>query len=111
LSNRRCPQCHANYAAPARFCPRDGTPLVEVAPPPDGGANTAKLRAVDKAAEPTDPLYTNLTGQTLGENYLVDRRLGEGGMSYVYLGQEITSGRKVALKVLSPRLSNDAASV
>ena len=111
MSNRRCPRCHTNYAAPARFCPRDGTPLVEVAPPPDDGANTAKVRAVEKAAEPADPLYSSLTGQTLGENYLVDRRLGEGGMSYVYLGQEIASGQKVALKVLSPKLSRDPASV
>ena len=78
MSNRRCPRCHTNYAAPARFCPRDGTPLVEVAPAPDDGANTAKLRAVEKAAEAADPPYTSLTGQTLGEHYLVDRRLGEG---------------------------------
>ncbi len=111
MSNRRCPRCHTHYSPPARFCPRDGTPLVEVAPAPDGGANTAKVRAIERAAEPADPLYTSLTGQKLGDHYLVDRRLGEGGMSYVYLARELSSGRQVALKVLSPRLSRDPGSV
>ena len=30
MKNRRCPRCHTHYAAPARYCPSDGTPLVEV---------------------------------------------------------------------------------
>jgi serine/threonine protein kinase len=111
LSNRRCPRCHTHYGPPARFCPRDGTPLVEVAPPPSDTGSTAKARAIERAAEPADPIYTSLTGQTLGDRYLISRRLGEGGMSYVYLGRELGSGREVAVKVISPRLSRDPASV
>jgi len=68
------------------------------------------MRAVERAAEPLDPLYTSLTGQTLGDRYLIGRRLGEGGMSYVYLAREVASGRELAVKVLSPRLSRDPGS-
>jgi tRNA A-37 threonylcarbamoyl transferase component Bud32 len=111
LSNRRCPRCHNHYAAPARFCPNDGTPLVEVAPAPAQVANTAQARAIERAAEPADPVYTSLTGRTLGGRYRIERRLGEGGMSYVYLAQDLETDRQVALKVLSPRLIRDPASV
>jgi serine/threonine protein kinase len=85
--------------------------LVEVAPPPADGPSTAKARAIERAAEPLDPLYTSLTGQTLGDRYLISRRLGEGGMSYVYLARELGSGRELAVKVLSPKLSRDPSSV
>jgi serine/threonine-protein kinase len=85
--------------------------LVEVAPAPSNGPSTAKARAIERAAEPLDPLYTSLTGQTLGDRYLISRRLGEGGMSYVYLARDLGSGRELAVKVLSPRLSRDPGSV
>jgi serine/threonine-protein kinase len=111
LSNRRCPRCHTHYAAPARFCARDGTPLVEVAPARTDLASTARTRAIAQAAEPADPVYTSLTGQTVGGRYRIERRLGEGGMSFVYLAQDLEAGREVALKVLSPRLIRDPASV
>jgi len=84
---------------------------VEVAPAPSNGPSTAKVRAIERAAEPLDPLYTSLTGQTLGDRYLISRRLGEGGMSYVYLARDLGSGRELAVKVLSPRLSRDPGSV
>jgi len=84
---------------------------VEVAPAPSNGPSTAKARAIERAAEPLDPLYTSLTGQTLGDRYLISRRLGEGGMSYVYLARDLGSGRELAVKVLSPRLSRDPGSV
>ncbi len=57
-----------------------------------------------------DPL-TTLAGQTLDRRYRVGKRLGEGGMSYVYRAEEIETGRHVAVKILLPRLSRDPASV
>jgi len=81
---------------------------VEVAPGPTDGVSTARARAVERDAE---PIYTSLTGQTVGGHYRIDRRLGEGGMSYVYLAQDLEAGREVALKVLSPRLIRDPGSV
>jgi serine/threonine-protein kinase len=83
---------------------------VEVAPDPLGTASTARARAIERAAEPPDPVYTSLTGQTIGGRYRIERRLGEGGMSYVYLARDLQADRDVALKVLSPRLVRDPAS-
>ena len=64
----------------------------------------------DPLAASGDPL-TTLAGQTLDRRYRVGKRLGEGGMSYVYRAEEIETGRQVAVKILLPRLSRDPASV
>jgi eukaryotic-like serine/threonine-protein kinase len=53
----------------------------------------------------------SLTGQVLDQRYQIARKLGEGGMSYVYQALEIGTGRPVAVKILIPRLSRDPASV
>ena len=39
-------------------------------------------------------------------NYQIDRLLGEGGMSRVYLGIDLKTGQKVAIKELLPHLAN-----
>ncbi len=64
----------------------------------------------------TDPQVTppvpdsepDLTGMPLGEYHLL-RRLGRGGMADVYLGQQDTLRRQVAIKVLKRHLANDPA--
>ena len=48
----------------------------------------------------------NLTGRELG-GYLVLRRIGSGGMADVYLAEQKSLGRQVALKVLHARLAHD----
>jgi eukaryotic-like serine/threonine-protein kinase len=53
----------------------------------------------------------SLTGQVLDQRYHITRKLGEGGMSYVYQAQEVDTGRAVAVKILIPRLSRDPSSV
>ncbi len=53
----------------------------------------------------------DLSNQILDARYQVMKKLGEGGMSYVYLAKEISSGDTVAIKVLSPRLASDKSSV
>jgi serine/threonine-protein kinase len=67
-------------------------------------------RAADPLAPSGDPAST-LSGKTLDRRYRVGKRLGEGGMSYVYRAEELESGRQVAVKILLPRLSRDPASV
>ena len=53
----------------------------------------------------------SLTGQVLDQRYQIARKLGEGGMSYVYQAIEIGTERPVAVKILIPKLSRDPASV
>jgi serine/threonine-protein kinase len=52
-----------------------------------------------------------LSGELLDSRYQVLRKLGEGGMSYVYLATEVATGQEVAIKVLSPKLASDKSSV
>ena len=48
-----------------------------------------------------------VAGATLA-GYRIERRLGRGGMSVVYLAEDLALERKVALKILAPELSEDA---
>jgi eukaryotic-like serine/threonine-protein kinase len=126
LSNRRCPRCQSTYAPPARFCSKDGSPLVEVAPLADlavpavaaAAPSVPAAPAASRAAPASPPapssaqsIYATLTNQILDERYRVGRRLGEGGMSYVYEAQELAGGPTLAVKILIPRLSRDPGSI
>lgn len=61
-------------------------------------------------SQPEQALAPDLSGQTLGE-FFVLRRLGIGGMGQVYLAEQISLKRKVALKILRPELAADAVSL
>src|SRR5919205_3675941 len=50
----------------------------------------------------------DLVGKTIGERYLVERKLGEGGMSHVYLARALNlRNYAVVIKVLSHSLIQD----
>jgi eukaryotic-like serine/threonine-protein kinase len=58
--------------------------------------------------EPRDEIPLDLAGRQLGDYHLL-RRLGRGGMAEVYLAEQQSLGRPVAVKVLKPSLaSNDS---
>ena len=42
---------------------------------------------------------------TLGGTYILERELGGGGMSRVFLAEETALGRRVVIKVLPPELA------
>ncbi|HMA02693.1 MAG: serine/threonine-protein kinase [Gemmatimonas sp.] len=132
----RCPTCQATYSDDASFCSRDGTKLVAVvnpaasrpaspfippAPPPHPPASHARVfeplgaepRATSQRSGPSGAPtakaldYSKLDGETLDARYVVTRKIGEGGMSFVYLADDVLTKRPVAIKILSPSLSQD----
>ncbi|HLW64303.1 MAG TPA: protein kinase [Gemmataceae bacterium] len=50
------------------------------------------------------------SGRTLGE-FVIIRRLGKGGMGQVYLAEQLSLKRKVALKILRPELAANQTSL
>jgi serine/threonine-protein kinase len=53
------------------------------------------------------PDHSKLVGETLDSRYVVTRKIGEGGMSFVYLADDVIGKESVAIKILSPALSQD----
>ena len=58
-------------------------------------------------AGPGCPHADPLLGQTLAGRYLIQRKLGEGGMSGVYLATHTVLGKQVALKILHGELATE----
>jgi len=108
VSQRRCPKCHKVYAGDARFCPQDGSPLVDVTAPAAAPASgsTQIRQAVKPKPVDADPAKT-LRNQVLDQRYQVVRKLGEGGMSFVYEAKDISNGESVAVKIMTPKLAQD----
>jgi protein kinase-like protein len=52
-----------------------------------------------------------LIGTVLDNRYRIERKLGEGGMGLVYLGQHMRTGRKCAVKLLPPDAMDDIDAV
>ncbi|HKG90663.1 MAG TPA: serine/threonine-protein kinase [Gemmatimonadaceae bacterium] len=81
---------------------------------PLGPGNPPRLttpRAVASVGGPKKPAgppsHANLAGSILDGRYRVVKKVGEGGMSFVYLAQDVSTSERYAIKVLSPALSQD----
>ncbi len=81
---KQCNLCERTYDDDARVCELDGTVLADFGPK-------------------QDPLL----GRSINGRYRVLQKLGEGGMSVVYLAEQINIERKVALKVLHGEYARD----
>src|ERR1041385_3862524 len=83
-------------------------------------ANRFEGGAMDNAIPPTDAIpaatepggadEVDWTGQILGE-FRILNRLGRGGMGQVYLAEQTSLKRKVALKLLNPELASNERSL
>ena len=125
----RCPTCGTSYGEEARFCTRDGSKLIAMptggvkSPPraapldartgaiepmsPFGGPTPPRGTSAGRAEPPKPVSATNLVEQVLDGRYQIVKKVGEGGMSFVYLATDIATKDRYAIKVLSAALSRD----
>jgi serine/threonine-protein kinase len=85
--------------------------LTRLRPGPDGEKgimdHATQPQAAGQPPAQQDERTPDLTGKTLGDFHLL-RHLGKGGMGQVYLAEQISLKRKVALKLLRADLAADA---
>lgn len=87
---RTCTTCGQRFSSEATFCPFDGTRL-------EAAASEAPRARPDEIA----------AGTVIGNQYRVDRVLGEGGMGVVYAVTHIKLNKRFALKLLKKDLARD----
>ncbi len=117
MSTRVCPACASVYADTATFCGKCGTRLVASDRPlstTPAASDVVTPRATEarmpaSAAPTTRPVaaLSQMVGEVLDGRYRIIKKLGEGGMSYVYLGHDVSADRRYAIKLLSPALSKE----
>jgi serine/threonine-protein kinase len=81
-----CPTCGTEYADDQKFCPKDGTAL----------RSTAQGSLVDSV---------------IADRYHIVKKLGEGGMGAVYLGEHVKMRRKSAIKVMASSMASDPEAI
>jgi serine/threonine-protein kinase len=87
-----CPRCQRGYDDTQRFCPEDGTALVD---PPENPVPYVVVR-------PTRELGAIIDGR-----WVICGFLGEGGMARVYLAEDVTTRARVAVKILGREHAGD----
>jgi uncharacterized RDD family membrane protein YckC len=104
-AKRKCVGCGAELTGsePPDLCPKCLLKLAMETQPGIGPAGTAMLPGTGQGSR-----VLPQPGEQLG-HYTIMRALGAGGMGAVYEAQDLDSGRRVALKVLSHTLDSPDA--
>jgi serine/threonine protein kinase len=99
----KCPSCASVLPDDAKFCTQCGTRVATAKP------RTTTVRAnTPVPANKNAVNHSNMVGQVLEGRYRIVKKLGEGGMSFVYLAHDVAADARYAIKILSPALSKDA---
>lgn len=77
-----CTTCGAQWPDETKFCPNDGSTLRSTA-------------------------SSDVVGSVIADRYHIQKKLGEGGMGAVYLGEHVKMGRKSAIKVMAQSMTHD----
>jgi len=92
-SSKACATCGAPLGKAERICPACGAPVGSSA-------------ILDRGGDDWAHAFARLREITRGE-FEIQREIGRGGMAAVYLAREIALDRRVAIKVMAPRLTTD----
>jgi tRNA A-37 threonylcarbamoyl transferase component Bud32 len=91
----QCPTCKQVLDDGVRFCPHDGTPLI------DTGATRADSTPTGGKRHATKELELPVV---IGGRYRLEEKRGGGGMAKVYKAVDVTLEREVAVKLINPEL-------
>jgi hypothetical protein len=119
---RICPTCGEVYSSGTEHCEADGARLtawqpiseLELAPYTDVDALSPRDSAGpldDTPRMPSDRLFRSSPSgrdRVLGQRYRLGRSLGVGGYGAVFAADDLQSGQRVAIKVLSPAVSQSS---
>ncbi|MCF7732611.1 MAG: protein kinase [Akkermansiaceae bacterium] len=108
---RQCPNCGTEIGtdAPEALCPKcliENAAWSQTVAIPGDAAAVPPMQPPAAVIPPTHEILP--TGAVFG-GYRILSVLGSGGMGAVYAAEQLESGRRVALKVLSQRLDSEAA--
>lgn len=117
-----CPRCGRGYDDKDKFCPTDGTQLINA--DEDTMAGDASEATMIGSSEDAIPAPQDIAirvrdphkarelrpGSMIGD-YRIEEQIGQGGMATVYRCVHPFSGKKVAVKILHPRLPSESAAV
>ena len=82
-----CPECGRDYEdLELEYCSDDG----------------ARLREIERADQSSDPLV----GEVLDDRFRLDSKMDEGGMGRIYIGEQLSVERPVAIKTLLPQMES-----
>jgi TonB family protein len=98
-----CAKCSRDLGSGDVFCPTCGTPNPEKTGSNDPGAATT-------AMVPQDDLHKRLQ-VAVGEDYVVEHLIGEGGFALVFGVTDRKLQRRIALKVLRPEFTANKDSI